>query len=206
MKFTAGILLFFISLNLLTPITSQCTRGCSDCVNGHCTGYCLQRRKYDFMFCERKLAPEENQCLLYGDIGCFLCNPGFANVGSGEKCEKYEPMISKCLGATKDQSGTVKCFLCDGGFPSTTGLNCDDFGSIGPGKNCLLGMRKNGNIECFRCKEGFVNQGGGCIAQVIQGCRQVNILKNKCVSCDVIGNWHMTKFEGICTKYGEAGK
>lgn len=194
-----------IKILLLVLVSSsalQCTIGCSDCVNGFCTGQCYGRRKPDFSSCDRKTAPESENCLVYDYGYCDLCKPGYANSPNSYQCEKYSPEIPNCLGARKNQMGDIQCFFCNGGFPTTSGDSCQDFGGIGPGRNCMWGLRKNGNIECGRCLDGYVNQGGGCIKQIIQGCLKTDVLKTKCAICDIHDGWFMTNFEGKCSRYG----
>lgn len=196
------LLIFSIILLACQEAKQECSIGCAGCTNGFCTEPCFGRKKEDGRFCDRKTAPETENCILYEISECSLCNPGFANTPNSFQCEKYSPEIKNCLGARKTQKGDIECFLCDGGFPSTTGDECIQFRGQGPSKNCRWGLKLNGNNECGRCKDGWVNQGGGCVKQVVPGCLKVNIFKTECVSCDVHDGWYMTHFEGKCTKYG----
>ena len=123
-----------------------------------------------------------------------------------------ENIKTNCLKGTFDgcqysgwYNSNVVCFVCIKGFPSVHGKQCVKFEDLengsGPQVNCLWGARVYDNNACFKCEEGFMVVGGGCVKQKIEGCLQADVKGEVCEVCDIWDGFGQVSDDGSCKKY-----
>lgn len=198
---------FMLIATLLVASTMQydCAAGCIECKKGHCLA-CF-RRKFtdDNKQCRSEPAPESEHCDLYiPGNKCAYCQKGFGGgIVSQHACVPVDT-DAKCQIAY-DVSNVKGCFVCQGGFPDSTYQHCVDFDNTqrGPQKNCIWGLR--GPLEdekCFRCKEGYMVVGGGCVEAKFEGCLEAGILRRQCQYCDPWSKYFARSNGTVCVKDG----
>ena len=213
------VALLFISAMLAASINAQhnpndeCTKNCTRCfVHGICMEcvFSILDPKLHYN-CVPPTSEEDPNCVSFiinesGKNICTMCRPGFTleYTGFGPQtvgtCLK-EKVIDNCVIGFKSSEGKATCKACQGGFPDNQQTVCTPFNGEPEAQNCIIGIpgvsyKKN---SCYRCKDGFIVQGGKCQKRPdnkLRGCLTMDSTEY-CEECDVMGGYYM-QFPGVC--------
>ena len=187
--------------------TKSCGKNCMTCEVGICLA--CWGRTIILGKCSPIAPPASQNCQVYLANGkiCGICKPGYAtNVEKQGVCEAGA--IDNCMSAF-DLGKGARCGICKGGYPTADHTKCGGWSAEGtfgltqsPSKNCDWGMREGSLTNCFKCSDGFVNIGGGCVKtpENLEGCLLGDLLQKSCLQCDSWNGYFMLEDNGKCTK------
>ena len=197
--------------------TVECDKNCAVCTadkdNKPQCIYCVKNFLIQPNTCLKSIDTSNTKCLMFAqDALCQFCLPGYAldpyNNQNGQtqsnsfcfKIDNPKSIVAISNGSFKD--GKFFYSLCDGGHPAQDRSECVDFQSS---STCKWGaLDQNYNVYCFKCKKGYISDGGTipqCIIddQSTPGCLMRLYGQKACGACDIWENWYM-KNPGVCVK------
>ena len=189
----------------------ECSDNCFKCSpDGSCYN-CYKRKVVPIgppnygVECSSKLPPPSSHCLIYNDIRCQTCEPGWStDYSSGAKTPCIKGTIQNCMEEYLI-GGTTSCWGCYQGYPNDTGSKCITAALVtGAISFCIVGGRNDsGSPICLECQRGYTSDLGSCFktTPALMGCLQTNGSRTKCVVCDA-ENGYFQREPHRCAKNG----